>query len=71
MSGAFFYIEYRSGKVTEIKFKTAKMAKKAYELYDKEPEDNAKGWGWDTEYETPTVAQQIRAKKVLNSIGAK
>lgn len=64
MSGAYFYIEYRSGKITEIKFKTAKMAKKAYELYDKEPEDNAKGWGWDTEYETPTVAQQIRARKM-------
>lgn len=64
MPGAYFYIEYRSGKITEIKFKTAKMAKKAYELYDKEPEDNAKGWGWDTEYETPTVAQQIRARKM-------
>lgn len=64
MSGAFFYIEYRSGKITEIKFKTAKMAKKAYELYDKEPEDNAKGWGWEIKCEPLTLSQQIRARKI-------
>lgn len=63
MSGAYFYIEYRNGKITEIEFKTQKMAKKAYDLYDKEPEDSAKGWGWDTKYETPSLAQQIRSKK--------
>jgi hypothetical protein len=40
------------------------MARKAYKLYEKEPEDNAKGWGWDTKYETPTLSQQIRAKKI-------
>ena len=63
MSGAFFYIEYTDGSVTETEFKTAKMARKAYKLYEKEPEDNAKGWGWDTKYEVPTLTQQIRAKK--------
>lgn len=63
MSGAFFYIEYRNGSVTQIEFKTAQMARKAYKLYEKEPEDNAKGWGWDTKYEVPTLTQQIRAKK--------
>lgn len=62
--GAFFYIEYRDGRITEIKFKTPKMAEKAYKLYDKEPEDDAKGWGWDTEYENPTFAQQIRKRKM-------
>jgi hypothetical protein len=64
MSGAFFYIEYKDGSVTEIEFKTASMARKAYKLYEKEPEDNAKGWGWDTKYETPTLSQKIRAKKI-------
>ena len=63
MSGAFFYIEYKDGLVTEIEFKTAQMARKAYKLYEKEPEDNAKGWGWDTKYEVLTLTQQIRAKK--------
>lgn len=63
MSGAFFYIEYTDGSVTETEFKTAQMARKAYKLYEKEPEDNAKGWGWDTKYEVPTLTQQIRAKK--------
>lgn len=63
MSGAYFFIEYRDGRVTEIEFKTQKMAKKAYELYDKEPEDCAKGWGWDTKYEIPSLAQQIRRNK--------
>ena len=38
MSGAFFYIEYKNGSVTEIEFKTAQMARKAYNLYEKEPE---------------------------------
>lgn len=60
MSGAYFYIEYRDGKVTQINFRTAKMAKRAYELYDKEPEDNAKGWGWEVKAEPPTLSQMIR-----------
>lgn len=63
MSGGFFFIEYTDGSVTQIEFKTAQMARKAYKLYEKEPEDNAKGWGWDTKYEVPTLTQQIRAKK--------
>jgi len=63
MSGAFFYIEYRDGKIIEIEFRTAKTAKKAYELYVKEPEDTAMSWGWDIKYETPTLSQQIRRKK--------
>jgi hypothetical protein len=63
MSAAYFYIEYKDGKCTQIEFKTQAMARKAYNLYDKEPEDNAKGWGWDTKYETPSLVQQIRAKK--------
>lgn len=63
MSGGFFFIEYDNGTCTQIEFKTAKMAKRAYALYDKEPEDNAKSYGWDTKYEVPTLTQQIRAKK--------
>ena len=63
MSGGFFYIEYNDGRITEIGFKDAKQAKKAYMLYDREPEDDAKCWGWDTKYEIPTLAQKIRAKK--------
>lgn len=64
MSGAFFYVEYNDGRITEIEFKTAKMAKEAYALYDRAPEDSAKSYGWDTKYETPTLAQQIRTKKI-------
>jgi len=63
MTGAFFFIEYTDGKVTEIEFKTAAQAKKAYRLYDRDPEDNAQSYGWDTKYEVPTLAQQIRMKK--------
>lgn len=63
MSGGFFFIEYTDGSVTQIEFKTAQLASKAYKLYEKEPEDNAKSWGWDTKYEVPTLTQQIRAKK--------
>lgn len=65
MSGAFFYIEYNDGKITEIEFKTSAMARKAFKMYEREPESNAKSWGWDTKYEAPTLAQQIRAKKAL------
>jgi hypothetical protein len=68
MSGAFFYIEYKNGSVTQIDFKTPAMARKAYNLYEKEPEDNAKGWGWDTKYDNPTLAQQIRAKKMTKEL---
>lgn len=63
MSGGFFFIEYNDGRITQIEFKDADKAKKAYMLYDREPEDNAKIYGWDTKYEALTLAQQIRAKK--------
>lgn len=65
MAGGFFFIEYIDGSVTQIEFKTSAMAKKAYIMYDREPEDNAKAYGWDTKYEAPTLAQQIRAKKAM------
>ena len=68
MSGAFFYIEYKDGLVTEIEFKTAQMARKAYNLYEKEPEDTAKSWGWDIKREVPTLAQQIRTKKIAKEL---
>lgn len=68
MSGAFFYIEYYDGKITEIEFNTSAKAKKAYMLYDRAPEDSAKSYGWDTKYEIPTLTQQIRAKKAKNFI---
>jgi hypothetical protein len=64
MSGAYFFIEYENGKCTQVEFKTSAMARKAYKLYDRKPEDNAKAYGWDTKYEAPTLAQQIRAKKM-------
>ena len=68
MTGDFFYIEYNDGRITEIEFKDAKKAKKAYSLYDREPEDDAKAWGWDTKYEAPTLAQQIRANKMAKEL---
>jgi hypothetical protein len=63
MSGAHFYIEYFDGRVTQIEFRTLASAKKAYQLYDREPEDGAKSWGWEAKPEVPTLSQQIRAQK--------
>lgn len=63
MTGAYFYIEYLDGRVTQVEFKSPKYAKKAYELYDCEPEDNARGWGWEVRCDPPTLNQQIHAKK--------
>ncbi len=60
---AYFYIEYKDGSVQQINFKTPKMARKAYELYGKEPEDTATGWGWEIACDPPTLSQQLRAKK--------
>ena len=68
MSGGFFYIEYTDGSVTQIEFKSTTMARKAFKMYEKEPEGNAKSWGWDTKYEKPTLSQQIRAKKMTKEL---
>lgn len=68
MTGGFFYIEYTDGRITEVEFKDAKKAKKAYVQYDCNPEDDAKAYGWDTKYEAPTLAQQIRAKKISKEL---
>ena len=63
MSGAYFYIEYSDGRCTQIEFKTQVRAKKAYDLYCKEPEDSAKCYGWEVKCDPPTLSQQIRTKK--------
>ena len=63
MSGAYFFIEYRNGTCTQIEFKTPALARKAYQLYDKEPESSAKGWGWEIKYDPPTLSQQLRARR--------
>lgn len=65
MSGAYFYIEYRDGRVTQVEFKTSASARKAYALYDREPEDEACGWGWEVRCDPPTLSQQIRTKKAM------
>ena len=65
MSGAYFYIEYQDGRVTQVEFKTSASARKAYALYEREPEDNARCWGWEVRRDPPTLSQQIRAKKAL------
>ena len=69
MSG-YFYIEYADGRCTQIEFKTAAAAKKAYKLYSKEPEDTADGWGWEDTTEGTSLAAEIRAKRAVaqNSI---
>jgi len=64
MSGAFFYIEYKDGRVTEREFKTPAQARRAYENYARQPELTARGWGWDTRYEAPELTQQICAKNL-------
>ena len=63
MSGAYFYIEYTDGRVTQIEFRTPAQARKAYKLYCKEPEDSAKGYGWEIKTNPPTLSQQIRTRK--------
>ena len=68
MSGGFFFIEYTDGSVTQIEFKSTTMARKAFKMYEKEPEDNAKPWGWDTKYEVPTLSQQIRENKMSKEL---
>jgi hypothetical protein len=68
MSGGFFFIEYADGSVTQIEFKSTTMARKAFKMYEKEPEDNAKSWGWDTKYEVPTLSQQIRENKMTKEL---
>jgi hypothetical protein len=60
---AVFYIEYECGKVTQVKFRTPEMAKKAYKLYCKEPEDTAKGYGWELLSEPLTLSQQVRDRR--------
>jgi hypothetical protein len=67
MNGAYFFITYEDETVKQVEFKSKAMARKAYKLYDKEPEDTARSWGWDTKGETPTLSQQIRAKKALTA----
>jgi hypothetical protein len=60
---AVFYIEYQDGRYSEIEFRTPTMARKAYNLYCKEPEDNAKTYGWETRSVPLTLSQQVRAKR--------
>jgi hypothetical protein len=62
-AGAVFSIEYRDGRVVEIHLKSVKAAQRMHKIYSAEAEDDAKSWGWDTEYKTPTLSQQIRSSK--------
>ena len=64
MTSAFFYVEYNDGKVTQVEFKTVALARRAFNRFAKAPEDNVRGYGWDTKYETPTLTQQIRSRKM-------
>lgn len=63
MSAAYFYIEYRSGRCTQIEFKTQSAAKKAYDLYSQGPELEATGWGWEVKCEPPTLSQTLRTRR--------
>ena len=60
---AVFYIEYQNGRVNQIQFKTAQRARKAYELYSKEPEADARSWGWELLCDPPTLSQVLRSRK--------
>lgn len=68
MAGAVFYIEYTSGQITQIQFRTPAAARRAYRLYSREAEDNARSYGWEVVNDTPTLAQQIREKKIQAQI---
>lgn len=59
-----FFIEYTTGKRTEITCNSVKIAEEYYKLYHKSPEINAKSWGWEPDL--PTLSRQISKKRVVN-----
>jgi len=63
MKNAIFYIEYENGTVKETEFDTLKKAERAYNKYAKNPELDAKGWGWEGRTITGGISQLIRKKK--------
>ena len=68
MAGAVFYIEYASDQITQIQFRTPAAARRAYRLYSREAEDNARSYGWEVVNDVPTLTQQIREKKIQAQI---
>ena len=68
MAGAVFYIEYTSGRITQIQFRTPAAARRAYKLYSREAEDDARSYGWEVVNDAPTLTQQIREKKIQAQI---
>lgn len=64
MQGGYFYIEYEDGRVVEREYTTSTAAAHAYDQYKKHPEDDAETFGWETKREYPTLAQQLRKKRI-------
>lgn len=63
-----FYVEFADG-TARIETNLSKIqAKRLYNKCNKNPENNAKSWGWE-ESDPYRLSQQIRAKKARKSIG--
>ena len=63
MKNALFYIQYENGRYVETEFETLKKAERAYNKYHKNPELDAKAYGWEGRTITGGISQMIRAKK--------
>lgn len=57
-----FYVEYNNGKALIESNLTKLQAKRRYNAYAKNPEFEAKAWGWE-ESNPYTLSQQIRQLK--------
>lgn len=63
MKNALFYIQYEDGRYVETEYDTLKKAESAFNKYAKNPELDAKGWGWEARTLTGGISQLIRKKK--------
>ena len=65
MQAAYFYIEYRDGTCRQQEFKSMTAARRAYQQYERDPEDSARAWGWEIKPQEPTLSQQLRDRRSM------
>lgn len=63
-----FYVEFADGTARIETNLSKTQAKRLYNNCNKNPENNAKSWGWE-ESNPCKLSQQIRAKKATKSFG--
>ena len=63
----YFYIEYYDGRMAYETGLAEKTARRKYKQFaSSDDQQNAKAWGWGTEYEPPRITQKLIQKKVDN-----